>query len=378
MWPMERKHGAAKGDSAATVRSLCKSLILLSLPSLILTFVVLEVVFRLLIPASEEPYAYYDSRYHIMRFDTDGPRNGLKTAGFLAQQKNRWMLNEQGWVSSVSYEKGCHTPPLVAIIGDSYIQSVDGVDTDKSIAARLRVLSHGRFRVYSFGVSGMALPSYLHMARYVSSVYCPDIMVVAVVHNDFAESLCSHKVTPGGICLKISAAGVSEMGPTPYHPSRFNRILRKSALVRFLWSNLNGTHSVFAYLAGHQRSYASNVDVGKVMTKHEAIRKAVAYVVRQFSRDFGDTEIIFMLDAPRPQIYSGSKPNKEIIWMHETLSDACRKYGVLLLDLTECLSSNYKLHGEKFETKWDDHWNEVGHSAVAECLDRVIEQRICK
>jgi hypothetical protein len=127
-----------------------------------------------------------------------------------------------------------------------------------------------------------------------------------------------------------------------------------------------------ARFAGHERKVASNVDIDTVTNERVAIKTAVEYVVRRFALEFADKTIIFVLDAPRPEIYGGKSPREEIRWMHDVLRDACQKHQVLFLDLTDAFTSSYSRNGRKFETEWDSHWNEVGHLAAAEAVFNLI------
>src|SRR5687768_1767173 len=167
-----------------------RNILLLTLPSLIAVFIALELFFSFIIPASEFPYYYYDPNDHILRFSTTEQRDGVFTVGVMAKQRGRWHVNNAGWNSAVEFNKEKHQL-RIAIIGDSYIEALQ-VNVEESLAGQLRHLisksPYPEVEVYAFGVSGAPLSQYLQMARYASTYFDPDILVINVVHNDFDES----------------------------------------------------------------------------------------------------------------------------------------------------------------------------------------------
>jgi hypothetical protein len=64
---------------------------------------------------------------------------------------------------------------------------------------------------------GVPLSQYLQMARYVRIHFNPDIFVINVVHNDFAESLCSVKKQVGMLCLEDNRDSMQEASIIPYN-----------------------------------------------------------------------------------------------------------------------------------------------------------------
>ena len=69
---------------------------------------------------------------------------------------NRRRVNNAGWVNDQHYRQQDETP-LLAVIGDSYIEALM-VPYDKTLYGRLARSLAGRLRVYSFGASGASRP----------------------------------------------------------------------------------------------------------------------------------------------------------------------------------------------------------------------------
>ncbi|HMC83304.1 MAG TPA: hypothetical protein VKL61_08745, partial [Candidatus Polarisedimenticolia bacterium] len=179
-------------ENSATGRrfpSLLKNLFLLTLPGLIFTLLLLELFFRFVVPACEMPSVYFDPTDRILRYDTRGRKEGIATLGKWGEGRARWRINNYGWNSEIDYApaEGPHRP-LLALIGDSYIDALQ-VDVADNIAAQTRRALGGGYQIYSFGIGGAPLSQYLLMSRYVRRHFNPSVMVFNVVHNDFDESL---------------------------------------------------------------------------------------------------------------------------------------------------------------------------------------------
>jgi len=148
-----------------------------------------ELFFRLVLPACNFPYAYTDPVTNILRYDEKRLTEGVYTIGRYAQQRGKWRVNNYGWISAVDYQrKELRDKPLVAVIGDSYLEAFH-VDVDKSVAALLRDSLHGEYDVYQFGISGASLATYLQITRWVDSEFEPDIIVYLVDDDDLEQSM---------------------------------------------------------------------------------------------------------------------------------------------------------------------------------------------
>ena len=162
---------------------------LLTVPAVILTFLMLELAFRFVIPASTTPFAYFDTAEQILRLDENGPQSGTHTVGKAAQIRGRWQVNNFGWNSEIDYEMNRREKTRIAVIGDSFIVALH-VDVEESMPGLLREKIGDQAEVYSFGTRGAPMSQYLHMSRYVNKNSDPDILVFNIVNNDFDRSLC--------------------------------------------------------------------------------------------------------------------------------------------------------------------------------------------
>jgi hypothetical protein len=347
-----------------SMKRFIKSVVLVSLPALLLVFSIMELFFRFVIPACEPPITRFDENYRMLMYDQSLAESGLYTVGKLAEQRGRWRINNHGWNSPLNYNTN-KTRTRVAVIGDSYVEAIQ-VDSDKSYPSLLRKALRDTIDVYSFGISGASLSHYLHMFRYTLDLFDPDIIVINVVHNDFHESI--HNLDPEQehmLTLDIQGADVREVEPVAYVPSKFRRLVRKSAFARYLFLNLK-VNNLFKSIRRRDRpAYDANVEMTEVTERAELIRKGAAYVLRGLRLESKGKRLILIVDAPRTDIYESRLDDSEVLFLNRMLAELCERSSLEFLDLTESMAADYAASGKRFDSKTDMHWNEYGHGFVA-------------
>ncbi len=337
-----------------------------------------ELFLKYFIHPCECPLVTFDAKDNIIKFDTNGPRQGTFSCGPFAKKEGRWRINNQGWNSDIDYATQ-RDKPLIAIIGDSYIEAFQ-VDVSKSIAARLREKMAGKFEVYSFGMSGAALSEYLQISRYVRKYFHPDILVINVVHNDFDESLVSGKNFQGHLYVEVLNHQAVEAPVTPFvpllqRPDAYNRLktflVIHSSLFRYLIFNCHfdeRIRQIKGFFNQHKAAYNANINVEEVKGKTEEIEIAIDYLIKTFKKENENKKIIFMIDAPRSDIYANKLAQSNVYWMNLLLEKICTKYDVGFLDLTKSFNDSYCRDHKRFNEDFDYHWNEHGHAKAAEAL----------
>jgi hypothetical protein len=344
---------------------MIRNLLVLTLPSLVVLFFFAEMTVTYLIPAAQFPAYYYDPEDQILRFSTNDERDGVFTIGTMAQQRARWRINNMGWNSAIDFVPVKHTPRIV-IIGDSYVEALQ-VNVEDSIAGQLRRMVSPQIEVYSFGISGASLSQYVQIARYARSHFEPDLVVINVVHNDFDESLCSVKRQAGMLCLDDDGPDIREAPIVPYQSNKAFRLVRRSSVIRFFIANLKVTermHELFAPKAPHER-YNANVDTERVASQRRRISKVTDYVLSTLKREMGGIPVMFLIDAPRRDIYAGTLRESSVAWLNEHLKNQCEKFQFRFIDLTNEFSRIFEVTRIPFESEFDWHWNERGHLAAA-------------
>ena len=346
-----------------------KNLVFVTLPSILFCFVLCELFFRYVITACEAPYVYFDSFDQILRYDINDGKEGIYTIGKFAKGRAKWRINNYGWNSKIDYVPRLEkNKPLIAIIGDSYIEAFQ-VSVEDNIAAILQGLVKNEYDAYSFGMSGAPLSQYLQMSRYVNRHFGPEVIVFNIIHNDFDESIRDLNNKPYFLQIGYDSERFFELPIYPYKPNAIRRILGRSALIRYFYINLQITEIV-TNLTNERRNsdFNANIDVNEAMGNCEIIKNSTFFLIRKIKEENPRKVLIFMIDAPRQDIYSGTIHNSNVLWLHRILEEACAQYNCHFIDLTVPFSKKFGETGVKFNSDYDYHWNELGHGLAARAL----------
>lgn len=387
-----------ESEPRAAWRRVLTNVVLVSVPTVLLFFGFGEVVFRSTIPASEQPFWRFNPRSGVLKFDTARSRKGTFTRGELAQIQGKWRINDAGWNSPVEYDSAGESP-LIAVIGDSYIEGFH-VGQGNRLPDLLRG-ALGSIRVYSFGISGASLSQYLHLLREEVSPYDPDLVVITIVHNDFHESIRfvhgdPYHVRPHFLQFAYDRKdGLTELGvESPGRVSFLRSLVRKSAFARYLTLNLAARKHVTNFVEALSQKlgpgrtdttvlleddadthFEANINPARALSIKEIIEEATDYIVRELQKTVPEAEILLLMDAPRSKIYEGALETSRVYWLNEILANSADKVGVHHLDLTPVFWREHREKRKQFEFPTDWHWNEHGHQVAAEAVLDYIRKR---
>ncbi|MFA5336887.1 MAG: SGNH/GDSL hydrolase family protein [Candidatus Omnitrophota bacterium] len=336
-----------------------KSVLLILAVNFVVLFVLLELFFRFIVPASSPPFKKFYEENKLLAYSNE-IKNGTYTKGKTGKAKTRWHVNNKGWVYPVDYKKT--DKKLIAVIGDSFVAS-DQLDYDKYFPYLLRKKIYNQYEVYSFGYPAASLAQYLQISRYVNKYFDPDIMVFNIVGSDMADSLSGVSLTPRFLSIYVNKEGmVTEIAPaekTRPYLKFLKRILSKSALFRYVYFNLKFNGLVKNYGGGHQRD--ATLD-------NKLIEIAADYLIGKIREENPDKRIIFILAPPQNIIYEPEAHNEEFYLLDKIAKKACIKYEIEIIDLALPMQEDYKINKRQFDFGEDLHWNEYGHEFVASLL----------
>lgn len=345
-----------------------KNFLLATMPSVVIVLILLELLFRFVIPAAEIPRGYFYENEKLYTNDTSD-RDGRYTLGKFAEIRTRWHINNMTWNSAVDYDTAS-TRPVLAVIGDSYIEAFQ-VDTGKSYPDLIRRNLTSEYAVYAFGKSGAPLSQYLHISRYVNRHFKPKVMLINIVMNDFDECIRSlHPEYKYFLQVDSTRSGsIQEMAPEPtedliqFHP--WKRFFMHSALFRYCFFNLKIAATWRGLKSQKDAKYQGNINVSNTDQLRPVVYKATDYIMQQFKVENPDCRIIFVVDGQRDAIYEHATSDPYILWLHDIMKELTSKYGHGLLDLSEAMQQEYNVKQQPFNSKLDGHWDEYGHAFVA-------------
>jgi lysophospholipase L1-like esterase len=360
---------------------IVKNIISITLPTILILLVVLELFFRFVIPASYIPIDFFAENDKMVSYSR-AKEKGQITIGKFAKIRTRFRINNMGWNYPIDYYP-VNGKELIAVIGDSYIEAFQ-VNVDKNYPFLLRDQLKNKYEVYAFGKSGAPLSQYLNISRYVNKYFNPDILIFNLVHNDFDESIQElNGINNKFLKVSINEAGtITETTPQPDYSTQqyrpFKRFIYKSAIVRYLYLNLHINGTLQRISNPHANSpldtYEANINTADVKKNKELIIKVTNYLLSTIREENPDKRIIFMFDAPRANIYNNTLDRSNVLWMNEMMDTICAKHNIEYIDLTPLMQKDYQINNTKFNSDIDFHWNEYGHKLIANILYEYLER----
>ena len=339
-----------------------------------------EILLRVLPVHGSTRRAPVDDEHPIMRFEPDREFTWSRDWNFSII--NTVAVNNAGFVSDVDYRADA-PGPLLAVVGDSYVEAFM-VPFRSTCAGRLATLLEPAARVYSFGMAGAPLSQYLAWARHARDAYGPDGLVVVVIGNDYDESLIEYGGTAGYHYFadrggRLALERVDRVPSLPY------RLLRRSALVRYLGHNLQVLESarrVRSWVTGAEDS-RQGPRLSPVHTPASAERSRVAERPRVAASKRAVDAFLDLLPA-----YAGLDPGRIVFVVdgirygrslaaaRGSFVDVMRRYflanadraGYAAIDLQPRFIAHHRRHGQRFEWPQEGHWNALGHER---CFDAV-------
>ena len=339
----------------------------------LLPFAVMEAFFRLL-PVSDPPYLLpVSAEQPIVRYQPDVEYRYAEGWDFWASTQKR--TNNFGYDNVIDYRPD-EASPLLVVIGDSFVEA-QIVPAGQNAAEILHSRLAGAGRVYSLGISGAPLSQYLAFAEFAHRTFHPGALAFFVNDSDFDESLLKYKSEPRFHYFAEGADGL-ELRRVDYERSLLKTWLRESALVRYVVFHLQP-----ALLLEKRRRAACHADdphlciSGSPAALEERIadaQRAVEHFLDELPArsGLGTDAVAFVLDAPRPALYSPEALEKAeggyYGRMRAYFMARARARGYEVIDLQPAFLRRHRRDGARFEFQRDYHWNALGHRLVADEL----------
>jgi hypothetical protein len=328
-------------------------------------FLLLEALFQLLPVSDVPPLQPVNAQTPLLHYEPNAEYRYSRDWNFSIRTQRR--TNNYGFTHTGDFRPG-ETTPLMMVIGDSFIEAHQ-IAPGEAVAEVLGAAVRGTGRVYGMGVSGAPLSQYLVFARYAKTAFRPQAMTFVIIENDFDESLLKYKTEPRFHYFAEDGSLVR----VDYRLSAAKRLLRHSAALRYVMLNLEAAHRLNVL----QASWRGGLAYAQAGTEPEErivdSYRAVDHFLDQLpeSSGLGPRSILFVLDAPRPSIYSAATLARIDNGLHARLrryfaaEAAARGYPVI--DMQPLFIGRHRLDGSRFEAgPTDSHWNALGHRVVAE------------
>ncbi|HLA43165.1 MAG TPA: SGNH/GDSL hydrolase family protein, partial [Aggregatilineales bacterium] len=283
----------------------------------------------------------------------------------------------------------------IAVIGDSFVEGfrVDYHYTFSQVLEKtLNENTDSIVEVYNFGVTGAPLSQYLHIMRYVSETYAPDIYVVNLYYNDFDESFAQNVQQPEVLQFGLDENGdITEIPPRDPQLPFWRELVISPAVVRYVRFNLGYMTPSELWRAiknewtrSTQPAPSLPVDDGtpEIPTfqfRTELIANLLQYVFPQMQALAAESgsHLLLMMDCLRLDITQGNSMDEiqQAVGYryNQAVADVSDERGIPLLDLTSSFYDDFQIHGQEFDFGKDGHWNAHAHNLVGHVLaERLI------
>lgn len=351
-----------------------KNFLVVTLPTLLIVFLILEVFFRIGIKASDTPRPLKNLSDSLVTYDKNYP-TGIYTYGSFAEVNAKWTINNMGWNYPIDYVNDT-TKPLIAVVGDSYIAALE-VDSDKNYAYLMHKKFLGKANVFAFGLQGAPLSQYLDYTRYIRKHFKPAVFIINFCHNDFDQSVLG--LYPSKNVFKLVSVNDSVVTEIPPKldsvklplENRFVDLVYKSAVVRYIYRNTHIVQNVKKIFGKGKPEDSVRVSVAQA--NFDKIKLTTKYVIGKMMSENPETKFLFVIDAPRNSIYNNELSSSNVIWINKMLFDLSKEMHFELLDLTESMNEDYKKNKVKFNFEVDGHWNEYAHRFIADKIFNLVK-----
>jgi hypothetical protein len=349
--------------------------LLLSLASISFCLLAAEAVLRFLPVSTGLRSVPVTAADPILHFTPNRPF--VNSLGWSMHNVVHGRVNNAGFVNDQDY--GRDGPPLIAVIGDSFIEA-QMVAHPQSLQGRLAAALAPKFRVYSFAASGAPLSQYLIYAGFAVKEYGARGVVINVVGNDFDESLMAYRVGPGFWQYAPDANGGLQLKLTPHRAGTLISLARHSALARYVIINLGIQNRLFSIRwlaelifgkpANAQPRYAGNTDAS---TDGKRVRDSLA-AIDAFFRDVPERvglppeRVLFTLDGFRSADAARAGEGTYFDLMRRAFMEKAAAKGYEVIDLDTRFIPRHARAGESFEFHDDNHWNAAGHDVAFEAV----------
>ena len=346
---------------------MIKKIFILTIPTFLLIFICLELVFNFIIPASELPDVVFDNKFKLIKFREN--QSGYYSIGKFPKDKFKWHINNEGWNNEIKYVQN-KTNYRIAIIGDSYVEAFQ-VDVNESFPSLLQI-NFPDIDVYSFGISGSPLSNYYQMIKYISKKFNPDFYIINVVDNDYDESLYSLNKRDVFTTLKTDENPVF-ITPNGSNQKKLINILNYSSTFRYFYHNLMLFHKIKNVILekNNRRNKLSRYE-----NHREEIKKGISVIIDSI-RTISSKNLLFVVDGNRNRIYNSSFEGKENVYKKDFI-DILKEKSLKFINLDTIFSNNYNKYFIKFNSNLDYHWNSYGHNIVAKEISNYLNENVLK
>jgi hypothetical protein len=368
MTDKEKKHG---------MRALWLRLVATGL-SCLLTLAGLEIILHFLPVQSYVPYQPVNDDNPVARYRPCHPFVYSNHWNF--QDINYGRTNAQGFVSDFDYAAD-DSRPLIAVIGDSYIEA-RMIRFSQTMQETIRAGLQGASRVYAFAMNGAALSQYLAFAQEARDSCRPDVLVVNIVSNDFDESFPAlHSISRFHYFTEDANGNLYPHVQGSYRPAWLREMLSHSALLRYAYFHMRiadvprkirritrSLRGVFHVKSPPPPAPAAGNDFAERLLISQRAADAFLNLLPAYA-GLPPGSIVLVLDGQRLSLYRGlHKKDACFESMRRYVLERAGRMGYEVIDMHPIFERDFTIHGQPFEFTHDAHWNARAHGLAGRAV----------
>ena len=230
------------------------------------------------------------------------------------------------------------------------------------------------YSVNGIGVKGSGLAQYLKFAKFAKEKIDPSIYIFFIIPNDYENSYIKYRNLKGFHYFDNNF----DIIRMDYEVSLFKKILRESVLVRYLIKNLKA-HVTFARYKKYLLKKSNIKENENENLKLKITYKLIDKFLEEVNLIVGNKPVLFFMEADRNKIYyeKQSWTNFQNL-ITDYFIDKSKSMGFKTSSLHNVFKNDYKKHQIVHNSKVDSHWNEQGHSVVANEIFAILNKNYIK
>lgn len=344
----------------------------------LIVIILLEILLNFF-PVRESSNSLKQTKKRILHFEPN--REFLWSNGPFFSIKSIKKSNNYGFLSDYDYIK---EKSDILVIGDSFVEAmqVNNEKTFHHLLAKKKSLN-----IYSLGHSSSQLAQYYKYAEWGVKEFKPRLIIYSIIANDYLDSLVSKNkyifdLNSENLILNNDLDSKrTNLEKIISGDSNIKKILKKSALVRYLIFNLNLKGRLNWIINKNKNGdnlYIANSPISVSSSEMRKAKKVVDLFIK-LNKKFLDQniKIIFVFDGFRNEIYENVYEKDHVLnsypykirnyFINESL-----KNQFLVIDLQEYFLKDYLKNQKRFDFIDDFHWNERGHKIVFKAIDEKL------
>ncbi len=335
-------------------------------------FILVELFFRFVLPASEWPRGVIlDSS--IRRFDSKSFTVGKFTYGRYCQGGFSWSINNGGWNSIFDYQnKIDREMPMIAILGDSYIEGFYS-NVDEHIDVFLTEEFEDSISFYTFAMAGGYLAQYIALMKYEVDQYTPDAYVVFLNSSDVLKSIreLGGKHSYYFQYTLDSLGAYNEVVSLSATRSQYKDLLLRSAFVRYL--KANAQISLFGDGLADENANQPEPEIVEAVEVEISsdLKNAAEFLLGELD-SFGKP-VLIVADCPKMWIYNGGAEEAfdDIVALRESVDNFP---NITMVELSSFYVNEYAENGRVFSVQGNPHWDSYTNLFVAKTITPFVSE----